>query len=144
MFEQSGLFNYHKNCRKHGCFIELIKLDMNRHSVHLIVFELSVFAIFVLFNYNTRTKTNRNPLACTVIKSDATVVMSMLNNGANNINAHNQKTSLILSTILKSDEIFNMPINVRCIKYDAPGSFIWTGNRSRDTIMTLMPAFHEN
>jgi hypothetical protein len=102
---------------------------MNRHSIRLIGFELSLFAIIVLLNYYNRTKNDKDPLDYARIKVDEVVIKKILNNGTNSNKTLIHNTPINHSTKIKTNESFNQLVNAKDISRDTPDTFIWISNR---------------
>lgn len=102
---------------------------MNRHSIRLIGFELSLFAIIVLLNYYNRTKNDKDPLDYARIKVDMVVINKILNNGVNSNKTLCQKAPIIRATRIKINEFSNQLVNAKDISLDKPDSSIWISNR---------------
>lgn len=102
---------------------------MNRHSILLIGFELSLFAIIVLLNYYNRTKNDKDPLDYARTKVDVAVINKILNNGVNSNKTLSQKAPIIRATRIKTNEFSNQLVNAKDITLDKPDTFIWISNR---------------
>ncbi len=102
-----------------------------------------LLVVVVFFNIRSgiaQTEADRNPLGYAVLKADAALVKDLLSKGANPNKTHDQETPLVLATKMESDEIFNILVNAKGIKLDAPSTYIWTGNGSRYTCTALISA----
>lgn len=108
------------------------------------VLKLSVIiltiSIFGTFTSSAQKKVENSPLAVAVRDGNVAKVKELLNKGANPNATDDQETPLALSTSLESDEIFNLLINTKGIKIDAPSTYIRTGNGSKYTSTPLISA----
>jgi len=116
---------------------------MKKNSLYLIIFELSVFAFFVLLNCYAQTEANRSPLGYAVKRGNVNAVKDLLSKGANPNKTQDHETLLVLSTKLKTDEIFNLLVNAKGIDLDALSTIIFKGNGSKYTRTALISAVHE-
>jgi ankyrin repeat protein len=112
---------------------------MKKHFVNFAVILIGI--TFLSFSYcQAQSKVDKSPLAVAVRNGDVATVKSLLNSGANPNLTDDQETPLALSTSLESDEIFNLLVNTKGIKIDAPSTYIRTGNGSKYTSTPLISA----
>lgn len=113
---------------------------MNKIIAHFAVLLIAAISIFSVNNCNAQNETVKNSLGFAVRMGDLAAVKDLISKGFDPNKPHDQETPLALSTNLEKDDIFNILVNAKGIKIDAPSTYIRTGNGSKYTCTPLISA----
>jgi len=116
---------------------------MKKNLVHFAVLFIAAITLFSAPNCSAQNETVKNSLGLAVRMKDVAAVKELLNKGFDPNKPHDQETPLALSTQLDNDEIFNLLVNAKGIKINAPSTYIRTGNGSKYTCTPLISAVRE-